>query len=153
MEVLDKISTPTVTSEEKEFLENHLVLHDISWETYEQLLEIFSDRSIPRITFYRGSLELIRPRTEREVYSWHLGQLVAELTAAMGLEIIGFKSSTWPLREQATGKEADECFYIQNEAKVRNKLQIDLTVDPPPDLAIEVDLTHSSIDAISVYGE
>ena len=119
MEVLAQMPTPTVTSGEEEFLGNHLVLHDISWETYEQLLEIFSDRSIPRITFYRGTLELIRPETEREVYSWNLGQLVAELTAAMGLEIIGFKSSAWRLREQAIGKEADECFYIQNDPKAK----------------------------------
>ncbi len=153
MEVLNQIPTSSVISGEDELLGNHLVLNDISWETYEKLLEIFSDRSIPRLTYYQGTLELIIPGTEREVYSWNLGQLVAELTAAMGLEIIGFKSSTWRRQEQATGKEADECFYIQNEAKVRNKLQIDLTVDPPPDLAIEVDLTHSSIDAMSVYAE
>ena len=153
MEVLNRIPTPTVTSGEEELLGNHLVLRDISWETYEKLLEIFSDRSIPRITFYRGTLELIVPGTERQVYSWNLGQLVVELTAAMGLEIIGFKSSTWRSKPKATGKEADESFYIQNEAKVRNKLQIDLTVDPPPDLAIEVYFTHSSIDAMSVYAE
>jgi len=153
MQVLNQIPTKTVTYGEEECFGNHLVLHDISWETYEQLLEIFSDRSIPRITYYRGTLELIRPETERQVYSWNLGQLVVELTAALGLEIIGFKSSTWRSQPKATGKEADECFYIQNEAKVRNKLQIDLTVDPPPDLAIEVDLTHSSIDAMSVYAE
>lgn len=153
MEVLNQIPTPTVTSGEEELLGNHLVLQDISWETYEKLLEIFSDRSIPRITYYRGSLELIVPGTEREVSSWNLGQLVAELTAEMGLEILGFKSSTWRLQERAIGKEADESFYIQNEAKVRNKLQIDLKVYPPPDLAIEVDLTHSSIDGMSVYAE
>jgi Uma2 family endonuclease len=153
MEVLDKIPTQTVTSGEEEFLGNHLVLHDISWEIYEKLLEIFSDRSIPRITFYQGVLELMVPLPEHETYSWTLGQFIVVMTEEMELEIRGVKSSTWRSQPKATGKEADESFYIQNEAKVRNKLQIDLTVDPPPDLAIEVDLTHSSIDAMSVYAE
>lgn len=153
MEVLNQIPMSTVASGEDEFLGNHLVLNDISWETYEKLLEIFSDRSIPRLTFYQGTLELIIPGTEREVYSWTLGQLIIALSEEMELEIAGFRSSTWRSQPKATGKEADECFYIQNEAKVRNKLKIDLTVDPPPDLAIEVDLTHSSIDAMSVYAE
>ncbi len=153
MEVLHQIPTTTVTSGEEEFLGNHLVLRDISWETYEKLLEIFSDRSIPRITFYRGILELMVPLPEHETYSWTLGQLIVAMTEEMELEIRGLKSSTWRSKPKATGKEADECFYIQNEAKIRNKLQIDLTVDPPPDLAIEVDLTHSSIDAMSVYAE
>ncbi len=63
------------------------------------------------------------------------------------------KSSTWRLKPKAVGKEADECFYIQNEALMRGKLKIDLKVDPPPDLAIEIDTTNSSIDKMAVYAE
>lgn len=153
MEVLNQIPTLRVSSREDECWGNHLVLNDISWETYEKLLEIFSDRSIPRITFYQGVLELMVPLPEHETYSWTLGQLIIALSEEMELEIRGLKSSTWRSQPKATGKEADECFYIQNEALVRNKVKIDLTVDPPPDLAIEVDLTHSSIDAMSVYAQ
>ncbi|MDY6804240.1 MAG: Uma2 family endonuclease [Cyanobacteriota bacterium] len=153
MEVLNQVPMPTVTSTGEELLGNHLVLNDISWETYSKLLEIFSDRSIPRITYYQGTLELKAPLREHEIYSWSLGQLIVALREEMDLEIAGFRSSTWRSQPKATGKEADECFYIQNEGKVRNKLEIDLSVDPPPDLAIEVDLTHSSIDAMSVYAE
>jgi Uma2 family endonuclease len=41
----------------------------------------------------------------------------------------------------AQAVEADDCFYIQNEAAIRGKKRIDLSVDLPPDLAIEVDIT------------
>ncbi|NER35538.1 MAG: hypothetical protein F6J93_16360 [Oscillatoria sp. SIO1A7] len=66
---------------------------------------------------------------------------------------MGLKSTTWRDRPKAVGKEADECFYIQSEAAMRGKLEIDLQVDPPPDLAIEIDLTSSSIDKMAVYRE
>jgi len=71
----------------------------------------------------------------------------------LGLEIRGLKSTTWRSKPKAVGKEADECFYIQNELAVRNKLKIDLKNDPPPDLAIEIDMTNSSIDKMAVYAE
>ena len=131
----------------------HLVLYGISWETYERLLEIFAERPTPRITYYQGILELMAPLPEHETYSWTLGRLVAALSEELGLEIRGLKSTTWRSRPKAVGKEADECFYIQNEAAMRGKLEIDLQVDPPPDLAIEIDLTSSSIDKMAVYRE
>jgi len=53
------------------------------------------------------------------------------------------------MTSKAVGKEADECFYIKNEAAVRGKLKIDLTVDPPPDLAIEIDVSNSSLDKMA----
>lgn len=132
---------------------SRLVLHDISWEMYEKLLEIFAEHPKLRLTYYRGTLELMTPLTDHETYSWNLGRLIVALSEELGLEIRGLKSSTWRLKPKAVGKEADECFYIQNEALMRGKLKIDLKVDPPPDLAIEIDTTNSSIDKIAVYAE
>jgi Uma2 family endonuclease len=133
--------------------DSHLVLNDISWEMYEQLLEVFAEHPNLRMTYYKGTLELMTPLPEHERYSWTIGRLVAALSEELGLEIVGLKSTTWRSRPKTAGKEADECFYIQNEALVRGKLKIDLTVDPPPDLAIEIDATHSSIDKMAVYAE
>lgn len=138
----------------KEYLAGScLVLHDISWETYEQLLEIFAERPTPRMTYYNGTLELMVPLPEHERYSWTLGRLIAALSEELGLEIIGLKSSTWRSQPKKAGKEADECFYIQNEAVMRGKLKIDLKTDPPPDLAVEIDWTSSSINKMAVYAE
>lgn len=132
---------------------SHLVLTDISWEMYEKLLEVFAEHPSLRMTYYKGTLELMTPLPEHERYSWTLGRLVAALSEELGMEIVGLKSTTWRSQPKTAGIEADECFYIENEALVRGKLKIDLTVDPPPDLAIEIDATHSSIDKMAVYAE
>lgn len=137
----------------EELTGSHLILQDISWETYEQLLEIFAERSTPRMTYYQGTLELMVPLPEHERYSWTLGRLIVALSEEIGIEIIGLKSSTWRSEPKKAGNEADECFYIQNEALMRGKLTIDLKNDPPPDLAVEMDLTSSSINKMAVYAE
>ena len=143
----------TLTDTKEYLAGSHLVLHDISWETYEQLLEIFAERSTPRMTYYQGTLELMVPLPEHERYSWTLGRLIVALSEEIGIEIIGLKSSTWRSEPKKAGNEADECFYIQNEALMRGKLTIDLKNDPPPDLAVEMDLTSSSINKMAVYAE
>ena len=127
------------------------VLYDVSWETYEKLLEAFAEHPRLRITYYQGTLELMTPLPEHETYSWTLGRLITVLTDELGLEIRGLGSTTWRSKPKAAGKEADECFYIQNEAVVRDKLKIDLNTDPPPDLAIEIDISSSSIDKMAIY--
>jgi Uma2 family endonuclease len=132
---------------------SQLVLYAVSWETYEKLLEAFAEHPKLRMTYYKGTLELMTPLPEHETYSWTLGRLIAALSEEMGLEIRGLKSTTWRSKPKAVGKEADECFYIQNEAAIRGKLKINLKVDPPPDLAIEIDTTNSSIDKMAVYAE
>lgn len=132
---------------------SHLVLYGVSWNTYETLLSAFAEHPQLRITYYQGILEFIIPLPEHETYSWTLGRLITVLTEEFGLEIRGLKSSTWRSKPKAVGKEADQCFYIQNEAAIRDKLKIDLTIDPPPDLAIEIDLTSYSIDKMAVYFE
>jgi len=143
----------TLTDTKEDIAGSCLVLHDISWETYEQLLEIFAERPTPRMTYYKGTLELMVPLPEHERYSWTLGRLIVALSEEIGIEIIGLKSSTWRSEPKKAGNEADECFYIQNEALMRGKLTIDLKNDPPPDLAVEMDLTSSSINKMVVYAE
>ena len=143
----------TLAYSKEELAGSHLILHDISWETYEQLLEIFAERSTPRMTHYQGTLELMVPLPEHERYSWTMGRLIVALSEEIGIEIIGLKSSTWRPEPKKAGNEADECFYIQNEALMRGKLTIDLKNDPPPDLAVEMDLTSSSINEMAVYAE
>jgi len=144
-QTLTPATSPTIGS--------HLVLNDISWEMYEKLLDVFAEHPGLRMTYYQRTLELMTPLPEHERYSWTLGRLVAALSEELGMEIVGLKSTTWRSKPKTVGKEADECFYIQNEALVRGKLKIDLTVDPPPDLAIEIDVTHASIDKMAVYAE
>jgi len=141
----------TLSKTRRSLLSSILVLNDVSWQTYDRLLDLLGDRGDVRLTYDRGTLEMMSSLPEHETYSWTIGRLVVILSEELGLEIRGLKSTTWRSQVQAAGKEADECFYIQNEPRVRNKLNIDLSVDPPPDLAIEIDVTHSAIDKLGIY--
>ncbi|BAY89750.1 MULTISPECIES: Uma2 family endonuclease [unclassified Tolypothrix] len=132
---------------------SRLVLYDVSWQTYEKLLDAFAEYPKLRMNYYQGTLELMTPLPEHETYAWNLGRLITVLTEELGMEIRGLKSTTWRSQPKSVGKEADECFYIQNEIKVRNKLNINLENDPPPDLAIEIDITNPSIDKMAIYAE
>lgn len=128
-----------------------LLLYNTSWQMYEQLLDVFADYPALRLTYYQGTLELMTPLPEHETYAWTIGRLLAILSEELGLEIRGLGTTTWRSETSATGKQADQCFYIQNEAKVRHQLNIDLASDPPPDLAVEVDLSHSSLNKLNIY--
>lgn len=151
---LDKIMTQIITPPTiPEVMFTPLILNHVSWEMYEQLLEIFAEYPAIRITYNHGILELMSPLPEHERASWTLGRLITILSEELDLEIMGLKSTTWKAKPKAVGKEADECFYIQNEVKMRGKLQINLEIEPPPDLVVEVDLTHSFMNKLSVYAQ
>ncbi len=76
--------------------------------------------------------------------------LVAEET---GVDVYGVGSTTFKRADAQRGFEPDSCFYIQNEARIRGKDRIDLAVDPPPDLVIEVDITSPSINKLPIYAQ
>jgi Uma2 family endonuclease len=120
---------------------------------YEGLLEVFAEHPGIAMTYYKGILEIMTPLPEHERYSWTIGRLLVVLSEELNLEILGLKSTTWRLASAGVGKEADECFYIQHEAQMRGKLKIDLTKDPPPDLVIEVETTHSSMNMMAIYAD
>jgi Uma2 family endonuclease len=82
---------------------------------YEKLLDVFAEHPGLRMTYYKGTLELMTPLPEHERYSWTLGRLVAALSEELGMEIVGLKSTTWRSKPKTVGKEADECFYIQTK--------------------------------------
>ena len=128
--------TQTLTPIDPPAHSSQLILNGVSWEMYAQLLETFAEYPNLRLTYYQGTLELMTPLPEHETYSWNFGRLITVLSEELGLEIRGLKSTTWRSQSQAVGKEADQCFYIQNESLVRNKLKIDLQIDPPPALQV-----------------
>jgi Uma2 family endonuclease len=82
-----------------------------------------------------------------------LGRLVVTLSEEFGLTISCDGDFTLNREDLKRGLEPDECFYIQNELAVRNKEEVDLTVDPPPDLAIEIDVSRSSIPRLGIYAQ
>jgi Uma2 family endonuclease len=77
---------------------------------------------------------------------------VVEITAEeLAINFRHAGSTTFKRKDLSQGFEADSCFYIQQEAKVRALKKIDLDVDPPPDLVIEIDITNSSLSKFPIY--
>lgn len=131
--------------------EQRFILYYVPWRTYERLLRVFADRPAVRLTYDRGTLELMTVSYEHESSSYLLGRFVDTLTEELGLPVNGGGSTTFRRRRRKKGLEPDACWWIANEALVRGKSIIDLRIDPPPDLALEVDVTHSSLDRLAIY--
>lgn len=127
-----------------------LTLYDMSWENYETLLNLLGDRPI-RATYSQGVVELMILSYQHERYKKLLARFVETLTEELDIAIAGGGSTTFKRQDLERGLEPDECFYIEHEPNVRGKQALDLAQDPPPDLAIEVDISHSSIDRMEIY--
>jgi len=128
-----------------------ILLKNISWKTYESLLNELTQQGKIRMTYDRGTLEIMTPLAPHEKYKKILGRLVETLTDELNVEICSLGSLTCRREDLARGLEPDQCYYIQNENVVWDKEQIDLNQDPPPDLVVEIDVTSSSIDRLSLY--
>ncbi|HSZ56022.1 MAG TPA: Uma2 family endonuclease [Tepidisphaeraceae bacterium] len=127
-----------------------VVLHDISWRCYEMLLDELAEQHM-QINYDAGELELMPPLPLHERWKKLIAFLVAGLAAELKIPLGMLGSTTFRREDIAKGIEPDECFYVQNELRLRGRLEIDLSVDPPPDLAIEIDITRSSIDRQAIY--
>jgi Uma2 family endonuclease len=129
-----------------------LVLHDITWDDYEAMLRIVGERRI-RITYDGGTMEVRMPSQRHEQAAQLLGLFIPRLAEELEIPYEPLGMTTWKKPGAEKGLEPDQCYYIQNQAVVREKEVLDLETDPPPDLAIEVDITSSSLDRIGIYAE
>ncbi|MBO0351564.1 Uma2 family endonuclease [Phormidium pseudopriestleyi FRX01] len=118
-----------------------LLMTDITWPMYEQLLEEYAEKPSVRINYSQGVLEVMVPLPEHEDDKIIISNLVEVLLEELDIEFRNLASTTFKNEKMQQGLEADSCFYIENEAAIRGKKRIDLTIDPPPDLAIEIDIT------------
>ncbi len=127
-----------------------LILYDVSWDEYTRHLRNFENRHL-RLTYDRGTLEIMTLTHEHESLSDFLGRMVLTLTEELNLPLKSGRSTTFRERKKKKGLEADNCYWIANEAAVRGKKVIHLRIDPAPDLALEIDITRSSMPRMSIY--
>jgi len=132
--------------------EGHVVLCGIAWSTYEALLADM-EHSGTRLTYDRGYLEMMSPSDEHERLKRLIGRLIEALTEELSIPIRSAGSTTFKLELQRRGLEPDECYYVASEPKVRGRDELDLSVDPPPDLAVEVEVTSDIIDKLPIYAD
>lgn len=137
---------------EKPLPEKRITLHNISWHSYEQILNALGNNRAARLTYYKGILEIMTPLEEHESGSENIGTLIHILTEELNLNIKSMASTTLKIAESKVGVEPDKCYYIQNEPIVRGKT-VNIATDPPPDLILEVDITHTDINKKQLYQE
>jgi len=128
----------------------HTFLENIRWPTYLALLADLGEHR-GRLTYDRGRLEIVSPSKKHEHLKKLVGRLIEAFTEELDIEIQSVSSTTLNREDLDRGVEADECYYVQNEAAVRDKEEIDLTRDPPPDLVVETEVSRRLIPRIPIY--
>ncbi len=118
-----------------------VLLQDVTWQEFETILAELGEHRAARIAYSHGVLELMMPLPEYELNQEIVGELVKALLEELKIKFITLDFTTFKNQQVAQGIEPDQFFYIKNEILVRGKEKIDLTIDPPPDLAIEIDVT------------
>jgi len=113
--------------------EQRVLLDNISWEIYD-----------------KGQLEIMSPSSGHEHLKEKIALLVNIVAEEMGINAHGAGSTTFRRKDLQRGFEPDSCFYLENFKQVLGKKEIDLIVDPPPDLVIEIDITGSSLNKLAI---
>ncbi len=108
-----------------------ILLSNVPWSTYQSLVEEPDNRHV-RMTYDRGSLELMSPSPEHEMYINLFRRMIEVLTMELAIPIKGRGSATFKRADVKQGLEPDACYYLANEKRIRGKKRIDLTIDPPP---------------------
>jgi len=130
--------------------ETRTVLENVRWDTFVELSEQRRG-SVPRMTFDEGVLELMSPRRQHENIGRLIGRLVETYTEIRDIEIQSVASTTFKRKDLQKAFEADESYYIEHAEQIRPKEEVDLLIDPPPDLVIEVEITSSAIQKLKLF--
>lgn len=119
-------------------------LEGIGWSEFEAILAELGESRSTRIAYNNNTLTIVAPLFRHEKSKVALGDIVKVLLDEQNIDYDSSASTTLKRQDRGKGVEPDDSFYIQNYERVLNKDRIDLTVDPPPDLAIEVNLTSKT---------
>jgi Uma2 family endonuclease len=131
--------------------QDHVVMHGVSWQTFQQLLADRGERCGVLLAYDRGTVEFRMPSQEHEWIKTTLTQVVEAIAFARDLHYRSLGSTTFVREALARGFEPDTCFYLDHADAIAPDRPLDLSVDPPPDLVIEVDITRVSLDKLPIY--
>ena len=128
----------------------HVAIDRVPWSTYLALLNAIGDSAV-RLTYDRGRLEIEMPSLRHERLKGFVARLIEAYALQARIDVLPAGSTTWRLEQAEGGLEADECYYVQHYKDVVEKEELDLTIDPPPDLAVEIEVSRSSAHKRDVY--
>ena len=146
--VLNEVETPAL-----EPGESRVVLHNISWESYEGLLADLEDCSAPRLTYDRGELEIMSPDAKHESINEALKVLLSVVCEEWKMDVHALGSTTYRRKTFKRGFEPDSCFYFLRASQMRPKDRIDLAIDPPPELVVEIEITRAAIKKFPLFAK
>src|SRR5215213_819599 len=129
-----------------------LELPNIDWDEYEHLLtQMESQHPGHRLSYDRGRLIIVSPKREHEFFKLFFGRLAQVLAEELGLNVEATGATTLRRKKLGKGVEPDESYYVQHATNVIGRLEFNLGLDPPPDVAIEIDMTNDSLDKFPIY--
>jgi Uma2 family endonuclease len=128
-----------------------LILTDVPWKDYEQLLHDLGDGYAVRISYDQGRLEIMSPSHQHENFKELISRLAHVIAEDLDIVLESLGSTTYKQEWLSRGVEPDACFYIQNAAQIIGRERIDLRTDPPPDVVVEIDVSHDSTSKLAIY--
>jgi len=128
-----------------------LNLSHVSWEEYEELIEALDEQPYYRLSYDNGRLEVMTVSPEHEIPAGLFPHLIAVLAEECDMDFLSLRSTTLRKKRKMRGIDPDDCYYFKDFKKVSGKKRIDLSIDPPPDLALEIDVTHGSLRKFPIY--
>ncbi|MFM7382197.1 MAG: Uma2 family endonuclease [Microcystaceae cyanobacterium] len=150
-ETIKKRTTDNLIPPRIDNADNVVILNPVSWQTFNQLLEELGDKRGQRLAYCHETLEIMSPLGIHENNNRLIESLIFVIADELGLNLKKFGSLTLRRDKTQQGVEPDSCYYLQNEPLVRGKQTIDLALDPPPDLVLEIDITRGSMDKLPIY--
>jgi Uma2 family endonuclease len=130
--------------------ERRVTLHHVTWQGYQDILHALPQTRAARLTYDNGTLEIAMPLQDHEQSCELIGLFLRILVVEMGLKLTSLRSTTLDRADLNRGAEPDNAYYIQHQHLVAGR-KVNLATDPPPDLVVEVDITHTDIDKNTLY--
>ncbi len=145
------IISPSVIEQPRPLAEHRILLHNVSWETFERLLDDVGDRHKTLFHYINGTLEIMSPLSLHEGSGRFFDKLLTIFVDELDIDMRCLGSLLMKMPELKIGGEPDSCYYIKNELSIRAQENVIVGQDPPPDLVLEVDITNPSDRRLPIY--
>ncbi|NER21394.1 MAG: Uma2 family endonuclease [Symploca sp. SIO1C2] len=144
------IAAPEPKAELYSIGEQRVVIRGLSWQGYLQILDALPQSRGSKLIYDDGILEITVPLEDHEFSGRLIERFIATLVELMGMRMKTMGSTTMNYPQLKKGAEPDNAYYIQNQPLVKGR-NVDFSQDPPPDLVVEVDITHTDIAKNQFY--
>src|SRR5262245_47381798 len=140
--------TPAITTAD----EQQIVLNNVGWDQYQTITDALPEASALKTVYIDRRLTLVSPSRRHGWYEDCFGHLVLAIADGFGILSEPAGATTFRHKQQEVGAEADKAYYFgANAERMKGPQEIDLKTQPPPDLVIEVEVTHPAADAVEVW--